>query len=287
VTLGLANTLWAADGYPFEHDYVTLVQDTFGATLHEVDLGAQESADRIDEWVTDRTEGLIEQIAADLGLPDPQAVLALLITVYFLGTWTTTFDEDKTRDAPFQLADGSQVEVPTMHRSNPDVETAAGDGFTLARLPYGEDEPFGMEVLLPDEDVALDELLVELDLDIWHDAVSQLAPSPRSQLALPRFELEWDAELTDALQQLGIVSGFGDGDFTPMSPANPSLDTVVQKTYVRVDEEGTEAAAVTGGAVAASEGPPPFRVDRPFVFTVSDRQTGTILFLGTVHDPRP
>jgi serine protease inhibitor len=174
-----------------------------------------------------------------------------------------------------------------MHRSDPDVETAAGDGFTLARLPYGEDEPFGREVLLPDEDVALDELLVELDLDIWHDAVSQLAPSPRSQLALPRFELEWDAELTGALQQLGIVSGFGDGDFTPMSPANPSLDTVVQKTYVRVDGEGTEAAAVTGGAVAASEGPPPFRVDRPFVFTVSDRQTGTILFLGTVHDPRP
>jgi len=286
VTLSVANSLWAADGYPFEADYVAFVQDTFGATLDEVDLGVQDTADRIDEWVVDRTNGLIEQIAADLGLPNQQAVLVLLNAVYFLGTWTTTFDEGETRDAPFRLADGSEVEVPTMHRSDPELDLASGDGFTMFRLPYGEDERFGMEVLLPDEDEALDELLVELDLDVWQDAVSELAPSRPSQLALPRFELEWEAELTAALQGLGIVSAFGGGDFTPMSPANPGLDTVVQKTYLRVDEEGTEAAAVTGGAMTTSAGPPPLLVDRPFAFTVSDRQTGTILFLGSVHDPR-
>jgi serine protease inhibitor len=176
--------------------------------------------------------------------------------------------------------------VPRLHRSDPELDTASGDGFTMFRLPYGDDERFGMEVILPNEDVALDELLVELDLDIWQDAVSQLAPSTPSQLALPKFELEWDATLNDALQALGIVSAFGGGDFTPMSPANPWLDTVVQKTYLRVDEEGTEAAAVTGGVMDTSAGPPPLLVDRPFAFTVSDRQTGTILFLGTVHDPR-
>ncbi len=284
VTLGLANSLWAAEGYPFEDDYVDFVQDTFGATLDEVDLGAQDSADRIDDWVEDRTGGLIEEIAADLGLPDPQAVLVLLNAVYFLGTWTTTFDEAETRDAPFTLADGSQVEVPMMHRSEPEVETAAGEGFTLFRLPYGDDERFGMEVLLPDEDVALDDLLRQLDADTWQGTVDQLASSTPSQLALPRFELEWDATLNDALQDLGIVSAFGGGDFTPMAPANPWLDAVVQKTYIRVDEQGTEAAAVTGGLMPTS--PPPLLVDRPFAFTVSDSETGTILFLGTVHDPR-
>jgi serine protease inhibitor len=105
-------------------------------------------------------------------------------------------------------------------------------------------------------------------------------------LALPRFELEWDAKLDDALQDLGIILAFGGGDFTPMSPANPGVDTVVQKTYIRVDEAGTEAAAVTGEVLTGSAEPPSLRVDRPFAFTVSDSETGTILFLGTVHDPR-
>jgi len=286
VTLSIANSLWAADGYPFEDDYIDFVQDTFGATLDEVDLGAQQSADRIDDWVEERTEGLIEEIAEDLDLPNAQAVLVLLNAVYFLGTWTTTFDEAETRDAPFTLAEGSQVDVPTMHRSDPEIETAPGEGFTMFRLPYGDDERFGMEVVLPDEDVALDDLLRQLDADTWQETVDQLASSTPSQLALPRFELEWDATLNDPLQELGIVSAFGGGDFTPMSPANPWLDTVVQKTYIRVDEEGTEAAAVTGGVMDESAGPPPLLVDRPFAFTVSDRETGTVLFLGTVHDPR-
>jgi serine protease inhibitor len=286
VTLSIANSLWAAQGSPFEDDYITFVQDTIGGTLDEVDLGAQQSADRIDDWVEDRTEGLIEDIAEDLDLPNPQAVLVLLNAVYFLGTWTTTFDEAETRDAPFTLADGSQVDVPTMHRSEAEVETASGEGFTMFRLPYGDDERFGMEVLLPDEDVALDELLGHLDADTWQQTVDQLTSSTPSQLALPRFELEWDARLNDAMQDLGIILAFGGGDFTPMSPANPWLDTVVQKTYIRVDEEGTEAAAVTGGVMVGSAGPPPLLVDRPFAFSVSDSETGTILFLGTVHDPR-
>jgi serine protease inhibitor len=132
VTLSIANSLWAAEGYPFEDDYVTFVQDTFGATLDEVDLGAQQSADLIDDWDEDRNEGLIEEFVEDLGLPDAQAVLVLLNAVYFLGTWTTKFDEAETRDAPFTLADGSQVEVPTMHRSEPEVETASDEGFTMS-----------------------------------------------------------------------------------------------------------------------------------------------------------
>lgn len=287
VTLAIANSLWAAEGHPFEDDYVSFVQATYGATLDEVDLGSQDAADAIDEWVDEHTEGLIDEVAADLGLPDPQAVLVLLNTVYFLGTWTTAFDEDDTRETPFTLASGDEVVVPTMHRSDAEVETSSGDGFQMLRLPYGDDERFGMEVLLPDEDVPLDGLLDDLDAEVWRSAVDALETSTFSEIALPRFELEWDAGLREVLQSLGMVSAFGDGDFTPMSPADPFLDTVVQKTYIRVDEKGTEAAAVTGGVMTqSSAGPPPFRVDRPFAFTVSDRETGVVLFLGSVHDPR-
>lgn len=286
VTLAVANSLWAAEGYPFEDDYVSFVQETYGATLDEVDLGSQDSADTIDDWVDERTNGLIDEIAEDLGLPDAQAVLVLLNTVYFQGTWTTTFDEGETRDAPFTLAGGERVDVPMMRRSDPELEASAGDGFRMIRLPYGEDQRFGMEVIVPDDDVTLEELLDRLDAGVWGAAVEGLQPATFSEVALPRFELEWDANLNDALQGLGMVSAFRGGDFTPMSRENPSLDTIVQKTYIRVDEEGTEAAAVTGGVMVESAGPPPFRVDRPFAFTVSDRETGAVLFLGSVHDPR-
>lgn len=285
VTLAVANSLWAADGYPFEDDYVAFVQGTYGATLDEVDLGSQDAADTIDAWVDERTRGLIDAIAADLGLPDPGVVLVLLNTVYFLGTWTTTFDEGDTRQEPFTLAGGEEVEVPTMHLGDTALETSVGDGFQMLRLPYGDDGRFGMEVMLPDEGVGLDELLDGLDAAAWRDAVEGLGTAT-VPVALPRFELEWDANLNEALQSLGMVSAFHGGDFTPMSPAGPALATVVQKTYITVDEQGTEAAAVTGGAMVDSAGPPPFRVDRPFAFTVSDRETGAVLFLGSVHDPR-
>ncbi|MDF0512489.1 serpin family protein [Agromyces sp. H3Y2-19a] len=286
VTLAVASSLWSAEGYPFEDDYVSFVQETYGATLDEVDLGSQGAADAIDDWVDERTEGLIDEVAADLGLPDPQAVLVLLNTVYYRGTWTTAFDEADTREAPFALAGGDEVVVRTMHRSAAEVEASFGDGFQMLRLPYGDDERFGMEVLLPVEDVALDELLDDLDAEVWADAVDGLQTVTFSEIALPCFELEWDANLNEVLRSLGMVSAFEGGDFSPMSPADPFLDTVVQKTYIRVDEAGTEAAAVTGGVMAESAGPPPFRVDRPFAFTISDRETGAVLFLGSVHDPR-
>ncbi len=285
VTLAIANSLWAAEGHPFEDDYVSFVQAAYGATLDEVDLDSQDAADAIDDWVDERTEGRIDEIAADLGLPDPQAVLVLLNAVYFAGTWTTAFDEADTRETPFALPGGDEVGVPTMHRIDAEGETSFGDGFQMLRLPYGDDERFGMEVLLPDEDVTLDELLDDLDAEVWRNAVDGLETATFSEIALPRFELAWDANLNEVLQSLGMVSAFSGGDFTPMSPADPFLDTVVQKTYIRVDEKGTEAAAVTGGAMASSA-PPPFRVDRPFAFTVSDRETGAVLFLGSVHDPR-
>lgn len=287
ITLSAANSLWAAERHPFEEDYLSFVQDTYGATLAEVDLGTGAAVRKIDDWVAERTEGLIDTIAADLGLPDPSAVLVLLNAVYFLGTWSTAFEEDSTRPGPFTLADGTVVDVPTMHRSAAEVEMVAADGFQMVRLPYGKDKRFGMEVLLPDEDVSLDELLVGLDAESWEQATEGLAPGAVSEVGLPRFELEWDAELGEALQELGMTSAFADGDFLPMSPAAPSLDAVVQKTHIRVDENGTEAAAVTGGAMTTSfPGPQPFLVDRPFVFTVSDSRTGVVLFLGSVHDPR-
>jgi serine protease inhibitor len=289
VTLSVANALWANAGTPFEDDYVSFVRSTFGATLEEADLGAQETADAIDAWVGENTEGLIEGIAQELALPDPLAVLVLLNAVYFLGEWTKQFDPAMTREESFTLADGSKAEVPRMNMHQEMFGYVEGDGFRMLRLPYGEEGRYGMEVLLPDEDTSLAEMLGSLDATGWRSAVRGLVEREVAHLALPRFELEWSGMLNEPLERLGMGVAFGpEADFRPMSPTAPSLDRVVHKTYIRVDEKGTEAAAVTGGSMALSGGPDVivFRVDRPFAFTISDAETGTILFLGAVTDPR-
>nr|WP_281243400.1 serpin family protein [Jiangella alba] len=285
VTLSVANALWARDGYPFEANYLAFARDSFGATVDDADLGSQETADEIDSWVREQTEDRIDGIAADLGLPSGDAVLVLLNAVYFLGTWTTQFDPADTRDGGFRLSDGSTATVPLMHRTEVSVPVVQRDGYRMLRLPYGEDERYAMEILLPDEDVPLPRLLGSLDAVEWADAVAALQPAKIGDLALPRFELQWKADLNDPLRALGMNSAFDGGDFTPMSPENPFLGPVVQKTYLRVDEAGTEAAAVTGGVMLESAGQS-FRADRPFAFTISDTQTGAIVFLGAVTDPR-
>jgi serine protease inhibitor len=289
VKLSVADSLWADQGRPFEKGYLTYLKHTFGATAEEDDLGSPATAKKIDDWASDHTDGLIDDVAANLGLPDPQAVLVLLNAVYFRGDWTKRFDSQLTRPAPFTLTAGGTAEVPTMQMTNGTFGLAQRDGFRMLRLPYGKDGRYGMEIMLPDEGNTLAHLLGSLDAAQWQAAVGSLTEQSVDELALPRFELRWKGVLTDPLSRLGMPAAFGAGaDFRPMSPAAPWLSTVVHQTYLRVDEHGTEAAAVSGGAMVTSAraAQTVFRVDRPFAFTISDRRTGAILFLGAVADPR-
>ncbi|WP_422770490.1 serpin family protein [Plantactinospora sp. WMMC1484] len=290
VTLSVADSLWADRGRPFEEDYLTFLRRTFGATVEEADLGSPDTAEKIDAWAAEHTDGLIDDIATDLGLPDPAAVLVLLNAVYFLAEWTTRFDPARTRPAPFTLPGGETAEVPTMHLTGETFGHTQRDGYRMLRLPYGDDGRYGMEIMLPDPGNTVEGLVGSLDAAEWRAAVGSLTGQTVDELALPRFELRWKGELTEPLRRLGVSAAFtpGRADFRPMSPAAPWLETVVHKTYLRVDERGTEAAAVSGGvmAVSARLAETVFRVDRPFAFTISDEQTGTILFLGAVTDPR-
>jgi serpin B len=290
VTLSVANALWADPEIPFEDDYVGFVTDGFGATLENADLGSPGTAEAIDAWADQQTEGRIDAIAEDLGLPNPDVALVLLNAVYFLGEWTTQFDPDDTTDQPFTFTDGTEADVPLMQLLGQELAYAQRDGYQLLRLPYGEQGRYGMEVLLPDPDSGLPELLDTLDLAEWQAAVGSLSLQTVDEVALPRFELEWGEQLNESLEQLGMSLALDPSraDFTAMSPADLYLDQVVQKTYIRVDEQGTEAAAVTGGGMGITSLQPQvvFRADRPFAFTISDAETGTILFLGAVADPR-
>jgi serine protease inhibitor len=177
-----------------------------------------------------------------------------------------------------------------MHLTGENFGYTERDGYRMLRLPYGKHGRYAMEVMLPDDSHTLKDLESKLNAAEWRAAVTALRPATIDELALPKFELRWKGELNDQLAELGMPKAFGPGaEFRSMSPVAAWLSMVVQKTYVRVDEKGTEAAAVSGGAMAASGrvgAPLVFRVDRPFAFSISDQQTGAILFLGAVTDPR-
>ncbi|MBL7258110.1 serpin family protein [Paractinoplanes lichenicola] len=278
VTLSVSDALYN-DG-PLTDDYTDFVKRSFGATVEQADLGSADTAKKIDDWVDENTGGRITGIARELGLPSAQAVLVLLNAVYFLGKWQNEFSI--TRDERFTTPAGP-VTVPTMHHPGGSYDYAERDGFRMLRLPYGEKGRYGMEIILSEGG----ETAGAAD---WQSLSSALAPREFEDIALPKFELRWQAELNEPLQKLGLKSAFdaGTANFRPMSPDGRWLELVYHKTYIRVDEKGTEAAGVTGGVMATSAqvNPAVFRADRPFQFTISDRETGTIVFLGAVRDPR-
>ena len=283
----IANAIWADDGGAFADDYVDFARSVFGATAETVDLGAQSGADAIDTWVRESTNDLIDGIAEDLGLPKDSTNAVLANATYFLGDWTTPFDPDDTAPGPFTRADGTTVEVPFMVHDGKGTEVegvrvAYGQDVTFIELAYGSDGSVVMEVLLPapggDPVALLDDFDPE-DLDELRAGAFQLG----AELLLPRFEVEWRSPLDDVLQELGIQAAYS-GGFGPMGFPGSFLSTVVQATYIRVDEAGTEAAAVTAGAVDESAAEV-IAVDRPFAFVIREVATGAELFVGTIGDP--
>lgn len=277
VTLSVSDALY--NNGTLEDTYVEFVKRSFGGTVEDVDLGSAQTARKIDDWVDKNTGGRIESIARELGLPSAQAVLVLVNAVYFLGEWQQEFEN--TSDERFTTA-GGPIVVPMMHHTSGSFGYAERDGFRMLRLPYGEKGRYGMEIILSEDGRTA-------DATAWQALSSELAPRAFDDVALPRFELRWEGDLKEPLRKLGLVSAFdaGRANFRPMSPDGRWLDKIYHKTYVRVDEKGTEAAAVTGGSMMTSAGVNPnvFRADRPFQFTISDRQTGTIVFMGAVRDP--
>lgn len=288
VRLDVASSIWTSDGVTLLEPYAAFVRDTYGVHTSSVPLDRPEGATAIDQWVTDATNGRIEEMAAALGLPDPDALTVLLNAVYFKGTWTTEFDPADTRPDSFHLPDGSEVEVPMMSLSverSAGFEVAHAEGFSLLRLPYGKEERFGLEVVLPDDVVDASAFLATLDEAAWADARARLGDGALAEdVRLPRFTTTWEGALDDALAAVGLGSIYAEGALPGISDSASTLSTVAQSVFIAVDEHGTEAAAATGGVMtdAASM---PFVVDRPFVFAVSDRSTGAVLFLGTINDP--
>lgn len=294
VELGLGNAIWV--------DEVTLLQGFrdrattyFDAEVDTLDFDDPGSVDVMNAWVSEVTHGRIDRL---LEAVDPDAMLYLINAIYFKGDWVSTFDEDGTYRAPFARADGSRVTVDMMsdkvaHRTLNAGNPAAVQG---VELPYGGGA-YAAVALLPPEGVPIDEFVAGIDEVTWQgwmDHFDQQAeaedPDQEGMLVqLPKFELEWGASLVPALQALGMTDAFKPfvADFTRITADRDDLYIydVVQKSFVKVDEKGTEAAAATAVIIGPTSAPPSLTFDRPFLFAVRERFSGTILFMGVIGDP--
>jgi serpin B len=286
VEFQIANSIWYRNTLQFEQPFLDINQEYFDAEVAPLDFNDPGSADMINDWVNTATNGKIDQIvekpiAAHL-------VMFLINAIYFKGDWTHQFDKSKTRPADFTLDDGTVTQVETMfHDDEAEVRLFADDVLRAVDLPYGGDA-FTMTILVPQDGSDVADVVAALDGPRWAALESGLTDSERI-VGLPKFTLEYEIGLKDVLTALGMGVAFTEhvANFSKMRTANDLfIDHVKHKTFVEVNEEGTEAAAATSVGVGATSAPPgPFLVDRPFLFVIRERFSGAIIFMGKILDP--
>ena len=287
VTLAIANSLWARQGVPFNQSFLRRNAQFFGAEISALDFTDPRTVETINQWVDTNTNGKITKILDEI---DADAVLFLINAIYFKGTWQDEFDPSKTREDLFHLANGDIKAVPMM-RQERWYPYHRGENFQAIRLAYADGQ-MGMYIFLPDRESDLNSFLENLNAESWENWMSQFYGQDVS-LVMPKFKLEYERNLNDTLTALGMGIAFSSelANFSQMAPLeNLYIGEVLHKTFVEVNEEGTEAAAVTSVAVRVTSVPPPpipFIVDRPFFFAIRDNQTKTVLFMGVVVDPAP
>jgi serpin B len=288
VQFTLANSIWYRQGFAVEQPFLDAAQAFYDARVAPLDFASPTAAPTINGWVSTQTQGRIPEIVEPV-LPDG-AMMYLINAIYFKGDWTQQFDRRHTAPRPFRLADGSTVSVTTMtHGHEADVRVYRDGAVEVLDLPYGG-RAFSMTIVMPAEPAGIDALVAGLTLEQWDGWIAGL-DSAASVVYLPKFVLSSDLLLNATLGALGMGIAFDCdppemADFTRMHvPQEVCITRVKHKSFVDVNEEGTEAAAVTAVEVGVTSAPMPIVVDRPFVFAIREALSGTILFVGVMRNP--
>lgn len=285
VQLQIANSIWLNHHFHFQDSFRNNLKNFYDAKIEEVDISSEKTVKEINNWVKKQTNGKIDEIAEH---PlDPQTVTMILNAIYFKGDWLNEFDNKLTEDRDFYLSDKSSVKVPLMQQKN-DWLYYEDDEVQMVSLPY-KNETLSMKVILPKEGTKdLNSLLTKDNWEKWHEASS----TREGTVLLPKFQLDYEVELNNVLKQLGMESAFNENaNFSKIiEETNPlQISQVKQVSYLDVNEEGTEAAAVTSivmeTSMAIDGGPFYMEVNRPFFLAIVDETTKAILFMGFIENP--
>ena len=288
--LEIANAILADKSIPVKESFCRNVKGYYNADILQMDFNTEDVASYINKWAAERTHDRITHVVDNI----PPSIFSVFINaLYFKASWADGFMEVSTSEGPFKGADGKTRTEMMMHKKAEYIRTqyARGSNFSMVSLPYGEElrypGQFEMSFLLPDDGISVEKVLSGLDGKAWADIHAALSKE-LVDLMIPRFETSSDLDINSILKKLGIRTAYDSikADFSNFSSAQLWIDTVKHIANISVDEKGTEAAAVTVAMMAGAtpDAPKPqfieFHADRPFIFAITEKTTGAILFLG-------
>jgi len=288
VELNIANSLWARKGVTFNPAFIERDKQFYGAEVTALDFGDPAAPATINSWVSDKTKGKINHIVDQI---DAQSILFLINAIYFKGKWSIELDKAKTKEDTFTTFAGQQKRVPMMHQTGKYNYYEAKE-FQAVSIPYGDGRA-SLYVFLPAASSSLDAFQKNLTAANWETWMKQFTQTDGS-IAVPRFKVEYEVGLNDALKALGMGIAFdaNRADFSGIVQGSERayISRVKHKTFAEVNEEGTEAAAVTSVEMRTTSArvQKTFQliVNRPFLCAIRDNRTGTVLFVGSITDPQ-
>lgn len=287
VTLSIANSIWARKDVTFLQPFLNTNTTYYNAQIQSLDFSLPSAADTINAWVSTNTKG---KIPAIIGKPiDPSIVMYLINAIYFYGTWTNEFDASLTQAKTFTLPDNSTIQHSLMKQHREDFLYQETDAFQAVQLPYGKDKRLSMVIVLPKTTVtALLEKMTQTTWDSWMKSFAEM----EGTVLLPKFKIEYKTSLKNSLSTLGMGDAFsGSADFSGMrTQRDLFISDVIHKTYIDVNEKGTEAAAATAVGIGLTAVMPTkktfiMEVNKPFFFAITDNGSGEILFMGLINNP--
>ena len=283
--LSLANSIWIDNGFQVKSPFVDVNEQMYNAKVSNLDFTSVNAPTTINNWCSDHTNGRIPKVLKEIA---PGTQMLLLNALYFKGIWKKGYKFEKlnTQDEDFTNADGSITKVKMMNQTNR-YRYTSNDYFGIADFDYGNGA-YSMTIFLPNTDRTFEECLEALTAENWVAWGKELS-NRKLYVKMPRLEIEYNKDLKEDMKALGMKDAFNSAaaDFSNISNNDLYLGLLKQFTYLKVDEEGTEAAAVTVGGMSNAappilEEPTPFYLNRPFVFMIRESSTGTILFMGKV-----
>jgi serpin B len=279
VTNTIANSIWQRQDFPVEETFIKTLKQTFNAQHYTKDFSQPATLDALNNWASDNTNGKVKQILNEIS---SDQVLFLINALYFKGDWEHPFDKKSTYKTTFSGVSGNKE--TDMMQMTEKLKYAATDSYQAVELPYGDDK-YVMTVILPNGK-STNEVINGFSFKNWQELSDKLTEQ-KVIIGLPKFTMEYKRKLNDVLISMGMPSAFSNAaDLSKISPpaGKVKVGFVKQDTFLAVDEIGTEAAAVTTIGIDVTSVPnyPTIICDRPFLFTISERTSNTIMFIGKI-----
>jgi serine protease inhibitor len=288
VVFEIANAIYYADGFSVKPDFLNINKTVYDAKVEKLNFGSPSAVKTINSWVAEKTHNKISKIIEQL---NPLDRMVLLNAIYFNGIWTNKFDQKGTHLLNFTKTNGSNLEVPMMKKEEK-LDYSTNSLFSAIKMPYGKGQ-YNMIVMLPAEGKNSHDLINSLSATNWNNWMKGFEVKNPVVVTMPRFKFSFETKLNSVLTEMGMIKAFEPNvaDFSKISAENLFISSAVHKSFIDVNENGTEAAAVTSitfSNTSIGNEPPKtyFTVNKPFVFAITEKDTDAILFMGEVQNPK-